>query len=177
MSLWLFIGRLNPPHNWHIKIIEKSLKENKRTLVLLWSPLEKDEKNPFSFKKRKDLLLDYFKIKPNLKIMEIKDNPSDLSWSVNIYKKLVENYPNFKNINFYAWDFKNDSAYRVIKRYQNIFFKYKINFIEISRKDSFVLHNWEKISISSTNFRKSLKEKNNNLSKKFTKKEIFENIK
>jgi cytidyltransferase-like protein len=35
MNLGLFIGRLNPPHIGHISIINKVLKENDETLILL----------------------------------------------------------------------------------------------------------------------------------------------
>lgn len=177
MSLWLFIGRLNPPHNWHIKIIEKSLKEDEKTLVLLWSPLKKDENNPLDFKERRDLLLKYFKNNENLKILEIEDSSSDLIWSLHVYKRIWDNFYNFLELNFYAWDFWNDSAYKVIKKYKWYFFRIKINFIEISRKNSFINHNSQEIKLSSTNFRKALKDKNYSLAEKFTDKKIFEEIK
>lgn len=174
MSLWLFIGRLNPPHNWHIKIIEKSLKENEKTLVLLWTSLEKNEKDPLDFEQRKNLLLKYFKDNENLKILEIEDSPSDLIWSLHVYKRICDNFYNFRDINFYAWDFWNDSAYKVIKKYKDNFFRIKLNFIEFSRENSFVEG---KIELSATNFRKALKDKNYSLAEKFTQKEIFEEIK
>ena len=56
MTLGLFIGRLNPPHIWHIQIIKRALKENKKVLLLLWTPFETDEKNPLNFYSRKNLL-------------------------------------------------------------------------------------------------------------------------
>ncbi len=176
MSLWLFIWRLNPPHNWHFQTIEKSLKNDDNTLVLLWSPRKNDEKNPYSFEKRKYILEKYFKNKKNLKILEIKDIPSDLSWSLEIYKLICDNFPREKIINFYGWDFENDSAYKVINHYKKFFFKYSLNFIENSRKNSFVEHNSEKIEISATNLRKALKDKDNNLTNKLTKKEVLNEL-
>ena len=52
-------------------------------------------------------------------------------------------------------------------------FNVKINFVEISRKKSFV----GSLELSWTNFRKLLREKKFDLAEKFTKKEIFDEIK
>ena len=62
MTLGLFIGRMNPPHNWHINTIEKAILENEKVLILLWSPIIEDkDNNPFTFLERKNLLKKWWK--------------------------------------------------------------------------------------------------------------------
>ena len=125
MTLWLFIGRLNPPHIWHIQTIEKALDENDEVIILLWSPINKDENNPLDFNKRKKLLEKVFNNIEKLKIIELLDNPSDLIWIYNIYKILYENSNWLENINFYGWDFENDSAYLVLNKYEDKLLNHK----------------------------------------------------
>jgi bifunctional NMN adenylyltransferase/nudix hydrolase len=103
MNLGLFIWRLNPPHIWHIWIIKRALKENNKVLVLLWTPLSKDQNNPFDFKQREALLDLSFKNENNLKILELKDNKSDLIWIENLKEIISSNYREINNINLYCW--------------------------------------------------------------------------
>ena len=174
MTLGLFIGRMNPPHNWHINTIEKAILENEKVLILLWSSIVKDkDKNPLTFLERKSLLEKYLKNDEKVKILELPDEKSDLIWTLHVYKRICDNFPNISKVNFYFWDKENDSAYRCVKEYLEYFFNLKINFVEISRKKSFV----GSLELSWTNFRKLLIEKKFDLAKKFTKKEIFDEIK
>jgi len=176
MTLGLFIGRLNPPHIWHIGIIKRALKENDKVLVLLWVPLINNENNPFDFEFRKELLLSLFN-KNKLNILELKDDKSDLIWIKNI-KNILENYFNWiKNIRFYGWDFENDSAYKVIKEFEKEFENYNIKYILESRKNSFINYNWKNYKISATNLRKALKDWNIILSKKLCDEKIFDLLK
>lgn len=172
MNLGLFIWRFNPPHIWHTGIIKRALKENDRVLVLLWTSLIPDNNNPFDFDFRENLLLKVFS-KDRLDILELLDNESDLIWSVNIKQIIDRNYKNVKQINFYGWDFENDSAYKTIKDYEKEFESYIFNYILESRKNSFVEYNWEKYRVSATNLRKALKDWNLGLVEKLCDKEIF----
>ena len=168
--LWIFIGRMNPPHIWHITVIEKALKENTKVLVLLWTNWKIDLYNPLNFEQRKELLEKHFK--NNLDIQIIEDRLDDKIWVENIWKIINKNYKNYE-INFYGWDFKNDSAINVIKQYENILWvTSKINYIEFGRNKIKIEHNLEYINISSTNLRKALRDKNYDLASKFLVKEI-----
>lgn len=177
MSLGLFIWRLNPCHNWHLEVIKKALLENEKVLLLLWSPLEKEpEKNPLSFEERKKILKKIFWNNENLKILEILDDKSDFIWTIHIYKRICDNFYNFKDIKFYYWT-EEDSAYKCIKFFEEYFFRLKINFIKVDRKQTFIEHNWQKLELSATNFRKYLREGNFEIAKKFTNEKLFEEIK
>ena len=183
MNLGLFIGRLNPPHIGHISIINKALKENDEVLILLWTPLEKNKKDPLDFNIRKKLLEIIFVKDDNLKIIELLDNKSDLIWIKNISKIIDENYKikesikSQNNINFYWGDFKNDSAYIAFEEYNNELTKYNINYIESSRNNSFIEYEWKKYNISATNLREALKNKDYKLAKTFCDIKIFDLIK
>jgi nicotinamide mononucleotide adenylyltransferase len=177
MTLWLFIWRLNPPHIWHIQTIKKMLEDNSKILILLWTPFVQDENNPFNFCERSDILIKIFKNNSNLEILELKDKKTDLEWIKNIKNILENNFSEFKKINFYWWDFENDSAFKVFKEYEEKFKNCTFNYILNSRKNSFIEFERKKILISATNFREALKNKNYNLAKKFCNEIIFEDIK
>lgn len=177
MTLGLYIGRLNPPHIWHIGIIEKALKENQKTIILLWSHTFQDEKNPLNFEQRKNILKKKFWNNKKLIILELIDDESDLVWIYAIYKYLYEKWDNIKNINFYVGDMQNDSAYLVLKENEKILSDYNINYINIYREKSYIKYKWEKYDISATNLRKALRDKNYDLATMFCDKEIFEEIK
>lgn len=176
MTLWIFIGRLNPPHIWHIEILQKSLRENQKTLLLLWTPKSLDTNNPLDFSTRKSLIYTVFS-KNDIIVEELKDNPSDEKWVENIIQIIKNAAPKIKVLHFYFWDLENDSAYRALQQYLHLFSEFDINFIEQSRKHSFVIENEQKLQISATNLRTALKNKDYDLAKKITKKEIFEKLK
>ena len=175
MTLGLFIGRLNPPHIWHTWIIKKALDENDEVIILLWSNYFNDENNPLDFNKRKKIIQKKFKNK-NLKIIEILDCEIDLEWVKNIYEILKREYI-WTEVNFYAWDFENDSAYNVVKEYEKEFKNIKFNYIEETRKNSFIKYEWKEYQISATNLRNVFKKWKIELAEPFCDKEIFDEIK
>ncbi len=177
MTLWLFIGRLNPPHIWHIAIIDKALLDNEKVIVLIWSKDFVGEHNPLNFSEIKELLLEKYSDNSKLQFIELKDNKSDLVWIYYIYRIIFENWNNIKYINLYWWDFKNDSAYNTIKKYENHFNNFSFNYIEQSRENSFVNHNWQKIDISATNLRQALRDKDYDLVKMLCNEKMIEKIK
>lgn len=176
MKLWLFIGRLNPAHIWHLSIIDNIIKQNDFVLILIWTQKNRDENNPLDFKQIKSILSKKYLFNNKLKIVELKDDSSDLVWLFSIHKILYENFPWFNDINFYGWDFKNDSAYNVISKNQNYLPNYNINFIENSRNNSFIEFDEKKYDISATNLRKALKEWNIKLASKFCDEKMFDEV-
>jgi nicotinamide mononucleotide adenylyltransferase len=177
-KLGLFIGRLNPPHTWHIAIIDKALSKNDEVFLLIGTKWITDEKNPLSFEEIRDILHIKYADNWELKIFELRDTPSDEEWVKEIYKTLwKDGSGEFRNINFYWWDFQNDSAYKVIKEYENLFGKYEITYNEVSRKNSFIKYEWQKYDISATNLRKALREWNFELAKNFCDEKIWNKIK
>lgn len=177
MTLWLFIGRLNPPHIWHISIIDKALSQNEKVIILIWTKEDRDQNNPLSFIEIKDILLLKYKDNKKLEILELRDDRSDLIWIYNIYKILFEKWKWLRDIKLYAWDFKNDSAYNIIKKYENHFNNFSFNYIEQSRENSFVSYNWKEISISATNLRQALRDKDFGLVDKLCDEKMVEKIK
>ena len=58
-NLAVYIGRFQPYHNGHVKVIEDGLKIADRVLVLVGSSNSpRTEKNPFTFEERKEILVD-----------------------------------------------------------------------------------------------------------------------
>lgn len=175
-TIWIFIWRLNPPHIWHVKILEKSLKENSKTILFLWSSNIIDENNPFSFEERKNFLYLILKKEVDenkLIITNIDDVPDDKIWVENIWKKIFEVVWNTENkLNFYFWDFENDYAYKAIKEFEKYLWFRDIYYNLLSRENSQI----EGVPISSTNIRKMLKNWQYELVKKFIDEKIFEKI-
>lgn len=176
-KLWLFIGRMNPPHLWHTSIIDKMIKENDFVMIFVGTMENRDQKNPLDYKQIKTILSKKYLFNNKLKIGELKDDSSDLVWVYSIYKLLYENYPWITDINLYLWDFVNDSAYKTIKKNENHFPNISFNYIQQSRQDSFVLHEWNKLHISSTNLRKAIRDNDNDLVHKLCDKDMFNEIK
>jgi nicotinamide-nucleotide adenylyltransferase len=52
----LFIGRFQPFHNGHLKVIRDILEENRKITILIGGPGKPDEKNPFSFSERERMI-------------------------------------------------------------------------------------------------------------------------
>ena len=104
-KLWLFIGRMNPPHKGHITVIEKALTENDKVCILLWCNWVIDQSNPLTFQQREILLNKYFWDNKNLEIDIIKDTKTDLEWVQNIASS-IQNFWNIE-LNIYWWDFEN----------------------------------------------------------------------
>ena len=177
MTLGIFIWRLDPPHIWHTQIIKRTLKENNKVLLLLWVNEKNNNKNLFEFNIRRKLLNCIFINKTKLNILKIKDNKDDLVWIQNIIKIINNNYKKIKKINFYGWDFENDSAFISFKEYEKQFKNFKINYILNSRKKSKIEFKWKKYKISSTNLRQAIIEKNYKLIEKFCDKTIFDKLK
>ena len=151
-KIWLFVWRMNPPHLWHKKIIDKSLDENDKTIVFLWSTNISDENNPFLFSGRKNILEEYYKKELEQEIFHIfwiDDHIDDKIWLSNILKQLSLLFESGEiEINIYWWDFKNDSAIKVFKEHISLFNNPRMNFIEIDRNV---------LDISSTKIREHIK--------------------
>jgi len=170
-KIWIFIGRLNPPHLWHISVIEKALQENDYTMLFLWSINICNDKNPFSFEQRKEMLKLYFDDK--IIIEGLDDFSSDLTWINNLKNKISKHF-DIKNIflNIYGGELEQDYAIKVIKQFENEFCC-DLNFIEIWRKTLSINYKWEKYFISSTKIREALKYDNYDLVKEMMNKKIF----
>lgn len=176
MSLWLFIWRFNPPHIWHTSIIDKALKENEKVLLLIWIWENRDDRNPLVFDEIKSIFDEKYKNINNLNIDFIKDVPSDEEWVQKIKEIIEKYYPWVKDINFYWWDFENDSAFNAINKYKENLNNYNINYIEKDRSLSFVEDDEWIHTITATNLRKALREWNIELARMFMDEEMKDKI-
>ncbi len=167
MTIWILIWRLNPPHFWHMRILDESLKYNNKTILFLGSANIKDDRNPYSFEKRKEFInLLYFDNK-DLFIEDLNDLENDKEWIESIQNKLLKYIGINETIIFYGWDLKNDYAIQVIKRYEDLLWYKNIFFKEISRKE---------LDISSTQVREIIKKQDKELMKKLVSKKIIDKI-
>lgn len=172
-KLWLFIGRMNPPHKWHIAVIEKALSENDKVLILLWDNWIVDESNPLTFEQRVWLLQKYFWDNSNLEVDIIKDTKTDLEWVQNISSS-IQKYWNIE-LNIYGWDFQNDSAILSIKQYELLLWE-KVNYIPVDRFLETIEYKWEDFHISATNLRNALRNWDREFVEKFCNEELLEDI-
>lgn len=172
-KLWLFIGRINPPHKWHIAVIKKALSENDQVLVLLWDNWIVNESNPLTFEQRELLLKKYFWENNNLKINIIKDTKTDLEWVQNITSS-IQKFWNIE-LNIYWWDFENDSAILAMKQYEILLWE-KVNYIPVDRFLETITYKGEEFHISATNLRNALRNWNREFVEKFCNEELVEEI-
>jgi len=170
-NIWIFIGRLNPPHLWHINVIEKALQENDHTMLFLWSINVYNKENPFSFEQRKEMLKLYFDNK--IIIEGLEDFKSDLIW-INNLKNKISKYFDLKNVslNIYWGELEKDYAIRVIKEFKNIFYG-NLKFIEVWRKNLSINYKGDKYLISSTKIREALSYNKYGIVKEMMNRKIF----
>lgn len=155
-NLWIIIWRFSPLHLWHISLINYSLDNYDKTIVIIWSAEKIDDRNPYSLQERKKILNEEFG--DNIIINYLEDSLNDDVWISNL-QKVIRNYSiESDNIHFLWWDLENDYAIKVIKEYLNKFTTFNTFFIEKSRQE---------IPISATKIRNLLKENKLNEAKKW----------
>ena len=199
-KIGIIIWRMNPPHVGHVSLIKKSLDENPHTLLFIAIKKERDEDNPFSTSKIKELLGLIFgkeMKEKTLIIDEIDDVPSDKIWVKNISEKieciLNKNLyilsscstPSPKGrglgwglseITFYWWDLSQDTAIICVKKYTHFFQKYKVSFEESGRYEKTIRVDGEEIEISWTNLRQALREWKKEIVEKMLDERIYDRI-
>lgn len=155
-KLWIIIWRFSPLHIWHISLINYSLDNYDKTIVIIWSADKIDEKNPYSLNKREDIIKKEFEDK--ILLDYLKDSERDDEWISNLDLLIKKYSKNQDEINFLWWDLWNDYAIKIIKEYLYKFNYEKVNFYEKSRQE---------IPISATEVRLLLKQNNLEEAKKW----------
>lgn len=154
-NLWIIIGRFSPLHIWHISLINYSLKNHDKTVVIIWSAEKIDKNNPYSLIERTEILKKEFG--DNIIIDYLNDCEKDEDWISNLNTIIKKYSTKNDNIYFLWWDLKNDFAINVIKEHIKMIDFNTISFIEKPRQE---------IPISATKIRDLLKEKKYNETKK-----------
>ncbi|MBI2108188.1 nicotinamide-nucleotide adenylyltransferase [Candidatus Woesearchaeota archaeon] len=91
MPTALFIGRFQPLHNAHLKVIKNILKENGRIIIAIGSSQEKHTmENPFSTEERGQMIDEVMKANKikNYEITEIPDYFDDMKWCGHIKDRI-----------------------------------------------------------------------------------------
>ncbi|NDK10184.1 adenylyltransferase/cytidyltransferase family protein [Candidatus Gracilibacteria bacterium] len=142
----LIIGRFQPLHIGHKLLIQKSLEQNIKTIVLIGSSETLDEKNPYSFELRKQIMNSEYENR-GLIIQNLPDYKSDTEWIA----KILEYIPKEStHIEVYCGDKKNDSAVLVLQKLGNLL-PFDIDIFEIPRSI---------LPISATQIRDWIRDKN-----------------
>ncbi len=91
MATVLFVGRFQPLHKGHVRVIRNLLKRFSKIIIAIGSIQEKrTEENPFSFRERKRMLELVFgkEIKNGkIEIIGVRDENSDEKWSKKLLKR------------------------------------------------------------------------------------------
>jgi cytidyltransferase-like protein len=84
----VIIGRFQVPHlhPGHVHLIASSLRMFDRTIILLGTCEERDDRNPYSWTHRMDIIR---KIFPHVPVITLYDKPTDEEWSRDIDKILL----------------------------------------------------------------------------------------
>ena len=91
MATALFVGRFQPFHNGHLKVIKSIIKENSSVIIGIGSSQESNTAdNPFSYEERKRMIAETLKANniTRFKICEIPDFFDDEKWAGYIAQKL-----------------------------------------------------------------------------------------
>lgn len=90
MTTALFVGRFQPFHLGHLKVIKEILKENGKVIIAIGSSQEsRTETNPFSFKERENMIREALVSEGirNFEIIGIPDVMNDIRWVTEIRKR------------------------------------------------------------------------------------------
>ncbi len=83
----LFVGRFQPFHNGHLRVIEEIHKEFPDITVVICGPSRPDEKNPFTFQERREMIERVLGSRGiHFIIHEIEDVNDDEKWAAEISK-------------------------------------------------------------------------------------------
>lgn len=119
-NIAVFIGRFQPNHNAHLKIIESAAKENDLVLILVGSyRTPRTTKNPFSHDERADMLINSLPMDVVRKVVccPIRDYVySDLNWVVSVQNvvrnKTIELGYKLDEVSYKLYGhFKDDSSF------------------------------------------------------------------
>jgi len=86
----LFVGRFQPLHKGHVKVLKNLLKKYDKDIVAIGSIGERSKENPFTFQQRKQMIKLVFPKevkKGKIVIIGIKDYFDDEKWSNALMKK------------------------------------------------------------------------------------------
>lgn len=91
MTTALFVGRFQPLHKGHVRVIKNLLRRFEKIIIAIGSIQEKrTEKNPFSFAERRKMLKLVFNkeiASGRIEIIGVKDEKSDEKWTRKIMKR------------------------------------------------------------------------------------------
>lgn len=93
MKTGVIIARFQSPylHTGHKGLIEQVLKEHQKTIIVLGvSPVIGSIRNPFDYYTRERMLKKEYN---NIVVLPLKDEPSDIQWSVNLDRLLTQTFP------------------------------------------------------------------------------------
>lgn len=173
----VMIGRLNPPHIGHIRVINKALAESETLVMFLGSANVVNEKNPFTFEERKSFLEANFSreiASKKLIISSLDDVGNNALWTENLWKKVKTLVSDFDWIlNFYGWDFAEDRAINAIRENENKLSVETALYTQVPR-DHFTLPDGQEIS--ATNLRKALQDGDDEMARKFLLPKIADQV-
>jgi len=118
MPIALFVGRFQPLHKGHVKVIKDLVKQFEKVIIAIGSIQEKrTEKNPFSFYERKKMLELVFKQEISsgkIEIIGVRDENNDQKWTSKILKRVKFDIVVTGNP-WVAECFKNKKPVKIIK--------------------------------------------------------------
>jgi nicotinamide-nucleotide adenylyltransferase len=113
----LFIGRFQPFHNGHLKIIEKKSKQFDKIIIGIGSSQYSNEiENPFSNKEREEMIINSLEEKKitNYQIVFIPDIHDPPNW-VNHILKIIDNFDVIISNNKLTIELFTEKGFKILK--------------------------------------------------------------
>ena len=84
----LFVGRFQPLHKGHLKVIKDTSKRYREIAIVIGSANKDDDKNPFNAEHRKNMIIETLKKEgiENYSIFIVPDIPDDNKWPAHVEK-------------------------------------------------------------------------------------------
>ena len=119
MKYGVIIGRFQPFHKGHEYVVKSIIERGYKPFIFIGFPNVKNEKNPLSFERRKELIEMIF---DDVIIEPLEDNPNWDIWYEGIIKKLKKHVGNLEEVTFFIHIKPNDLDTFTFKgkKYKNV---------------------------------------------------------
>jgi len=170
MKYGVIIGRFQPFHKGHEYIVRSIIEKGYKPIIMIGSPNVKNEKNPLSFEKRKELIEMIF---DDVIIEPLEDNANWDIWYEDILRILKKYTNDLNEVTFFIHIKPNDKDSFTFKdkEYKNV------HYVKIFEDEDFEVINLDKFTNKNKYIHATDIRKNENYAKEHLDKKIYKKLK
>ncbi|ROR40201.1 adenylyltransferase/cytidyltransferase family protein [Caminibacter pacificus] len=170
MKYGVIIGRFQPFHKGHEYVVRSIIKKGYKPIIMIGSPNVKNEKNPLSFEKRKELIEMIF---DDVIIEPLEDNENWDIWYEDILRIIKKHTDELEKITFFIHIKSNDKDTFIFKGKE-----YKgVHYVKIFEDEGFEVINLDKFTNKNQYIHATDIRKDENYAKEHLDEKIYKRLK